>query len=413
MEKVIAIIDLKSFYASVECACRHLDIFSTPLVCCDPYRSSSSVVMSVTPYLKEKYGVPNVCRRRDLPDVPGMIFAVPRMAYYLTVSARVADIFLDFVAEEDLHVYSVDEAFLNLGPYLSLYGGNPEKIVRQIQKRIKDELGLLATAAIGPNMFLAKTALDLEGKKKPPYLAHWTQDDVQKKLWKVKPLSKIWSIAGGTESHLNRIGIRTLEELAKADDDFLSREFGIMGKQLKDLANGIDDSDIAVKYVPKETSLHSGQTLYRAYSVKEAKLLLREMSDELAYRMRRGGGSTSKVSLGINYENGIGYARERALPFPIDDSEMIYEALMQLLFEAKGNLPIRGLYIAFGHISYQRERQLPLFADPEAVIKRESLTRKFDKIRTMYGKDAIMRCSSLKEGSTLKQRHGQIGGHKR
>lgn len=347
-----------------------------------------------------------------MPDVPGMIFAVPRMAYYLTVSARVIDIFLDYVAEEDLHVYSVDECFLNLGPYLSLYG-DPEKLVKQIQKRIKDELGLLATAGIAPNMFLAKCALDLEGKKKAPYLAHWTQDDVQTKLWKIKPLSKVWSIAHGTESHLNRIGIRSLEELAKADDKLLEKEFGIMGKQLKDLANGVDDSDISIKYVPKDTSLHSGQTLFRAYSVQEAKLLLREMSDELAYRMRKVGGCTSKVSLGISYENGVGYSKERTLPFPLDDSEYIYEALMQLLYESRGNLPIRGLYIAFGHISYQKERQLPLFVDSETVLKRDSLTRKFDKVRDMYGKDALIRCSSLKESSTLKQRHSQIGGHKR
>lgn len=413
MEKVIAVIDLKSFYASVECACRHLNIFTTPLVCCDPYRSSSSVVMSVTPYLKEKYGVPNVCRRRDLPEIPGMIFAVPRMAYYLSVSARVVDIFLDYVAEEDLHVYSVDESFLNLGPYLSLYDKSPEEIVKDIQRRIKDELGLLATAGIGPNMFLAKTALDNEGKKKPPFLARWTEKDVKEKLWKIKPISKIWSIASGTESHLARIGIRSMEELAKADLSFLQREFGIMGKQLKDLANGIDESDIEVKYVPKNTSLHSGQTLPRAYSVKEVALLLREMSDELSYRMRRGGGTTSKVALGINYENGVGYAKERALPFPIDDSESLYTALMELLKEAKGNLPIRGLYITYGHISYQKERQLPLFVDSDTFIKREALTRQIDKVRSMYGKDAIMRCSSLKEGSTLKQRHGQIGGHKR
>src|SRR5574344_2532946 len=149
MDKVIAVIDLKSFYASCECACRHLDIFQTPLVCCDPYRSSSSVVMSATPYLKKKYGIPNVCRRRDLPLVPGMIYAVPRMSFYLQMSAKVNSIFLDYIAEEDLHVYSVDESFLNLGPYLNLYGCSAETIIQRIQQRIADELGLVATAGIG------------------------------------------------------------------------------------------------------------------------------------------------------------------------------------------------------------------------------------------------------------------------
>ena len=182
MERIIAVIDLKSFYASCECACRHLDIFTTPLVCCDPYRSSSSVVMSATPYLKKKYGIPNVCRRRDLPQVPGMIYAVPRMSYYLQMSARVVSIFLDYVADEDLHVYSVDESFLNLGPYLNLYHCSAEELVSSIQKDIKKKLGLVATAGIGPNMFLAKIALDHEGKKKEPFLAHWTEEDIPNKL---------------------------------------------------------------------------------------------------------------------------------------------------------------------------------------------------------------------------------------
>jgi DNA polymerase V len=166
MEPCLAVIDLKSFYASCECSVRHLDIFTTPLVCCDPYRSSSSIVMSATPYLKKKYGIPNVCRRRDLPIVPGMIYAVPRMSFYLKMSAKVVSIFLDYVAEEDLHVYSVDESFLNLGPYLNLYHCTAEELVARIQKTIWEKLGLIATAGIGPNMFLAKIALDNEGKKK-------------------------------------------------------------------------------------------------------------------------------------------------------------------------------------------------------------------------------------------------------
>jgi len=157
MEQLIAVIDLKSFYASCECACRHLDIFKTPLVCCDPYRSSSSVVMSATPYLKKKYGIPNVCRRRDLPYVPGMIYAVPRMSYYLQMSAKVVSIFLDYVAEEDLHVYSVDESFLNLAPYLNLYHCSAEELVARIQKSIKDKLGprtFSDSQESAPNMFL-------------------------------------------------------------------------------------------------------------------------------------------------------------------------------------------------------------------------------------------------------------------
>ena len=139
MKKAIAVIDLKSFYSSVECACRHLDMFETPLVCCDPYRSDSSVVMSVTPYLKKVYGVPNVCRKRDLPKIKGMIYARPRMSYYLKMAAEVIRIFRNYVAEEDIHVYSVDESFLNIGPYLSLYQCTADELVERIKKDIHEE----------------------------------------------------------------------------------------------------------------------------------------------------------------------------------------------------------------------------------------------------------------------------------
>src|SRR5574344_1226237 len=272
MDKVIAVIDLKSFYASCECACRHLDIFQTPLVCCDPYRSSSSVVMSATAYLKKKYGVPNVCRRRDLPIVKGMIYAVPRMSFYLKMSAKVVSIFLDYVAEEDLHVYSVDESFLNLGPYLNLYHCTAEELVARIQKTIWEKLGLIATAGIGPNMFLAKIALDNEGKKREPYIAHWDYEDVPSKLWSITPITNIWSIGKRTADHLARIGIRSLYQLAHTDEALLVKEFGIMGNQLYALANGRDDSDIETPYVPREVSSSLGQTLRKAYWPKEALL---------------------------------------------------------------------------------------------------------------------------------------------
>ena len=241
------VIDLKSFYASCECAARGLDPFKTPLVVCDPTRGPSTIVMSSTPYLKANYKIPNVCRRRDLPHLEDMIYAQPRMAYYIEMSSRVVSIFMDHVAEEDIHVYSIDESFLNIGPYLSLAKQTPEEFVHEIQKQIYEELGLTATAGIGPNMFLAKIALDNEGKKRPPYIAHWTEKDVPTKLWSISPITEIWGISRGTEAHLKRIGIRSMKELAHCDRGFLEEEFGVMGLQLHDLANGIDRTDIRQK----------------------------------------------------------------------------------------------------------------------------------------------------------------------
>ena len=410
MEKVIGIIDLKSFYASCECAVRHLDIFKTPLVCCDPYRSESSVVMSVTPYLKERYGVSNVCRKRDLPTIPGMIYAVPRMSYYLQVSSYVVNIFLKYVSYEDLHVYSVDESFLNLGPYIKMYG-SPERMIQLIQQEIFNRLGLIATAGIGPNMFLAKIALDNEGKKKKPFLAHWTYEDVPTKLWKIKPIDKIWSIAEGTKNHLARIGINSLEGLAKANSKLLEREFGVMGLQLKNLANGRDDSDIREKVIPLNPSLSNGQTLRKPLSPNECVLLLREMTDELAIRLRKENYLAEKIGVWANMENGS-YSKEMSIPYPTDSTKELFQGIQHAFFEKIPCEKIYGLGISFGKLSKKQQVQLSLFEDVFQKEKEERFDDVMDKIRETYGRNAIFRCSALLENSTIRQRHMQIGGHR-
>lgn len=410
MEKIIGIIDLKSFYASCECAVRHLDIFKTPLVCCDPYRSESSVVMSVTPYLKEKYGISNVCRKRDLPSIPGMIYAVPRMSYYLQVSSYVVSIFLKYVSYEDLHVYSVDESFLNLGPYIKMYG-SPERMIQLIQEEIFHRLGLIATAGIGPNMFLAKIALDNEGKKKKPFLAHWTYEDVPTKLWKIKPIDKIWSIAEGTKSHLARIGINSLESLAKADSSLLEKEFGVMGLQLKNLANGRDDSDIREKIVPLNPSLSNGQTLRKPLSPNECVLLLREMTDELSIRLRKENYLAGKIGVWASMEKGS-YSKEMTLPYPTDSTKELFRSIQHAFFEKIPYEKIYGLSISFGKLSKKQQVQLSLFEDVFQKEKEERFDNVMDKIRETYGRNAVFRCSALLQNSTIRQRHMQIGGHR-
>ena len=410
MEKVIGIIDLKSFYASCECAVRHLDIFKTPLVCCDPYRSESSIVMSVTPYLKERYGVSNDRRKRDLPTIPGMIYAVPRMSYYLQVSSYVVNIFLKYVSYEDLHVYSVDESFLNLGPYIKMYG-SPERMIQLIQQEIFNRLGLIATAGIGPNMFLAKIALDNEGKKKKPFLAHWTYEDVPTKLWKIKPIDKIWSIAEGTKNHLARIGINSLEGLAKANSKLLEREFGVMGLQLKNLANGRDDSDIREKVIPLNPSLSNGQTLRKPLSPNECVLLLREMTDELAIRLRKENYLAGKIGVWANMENGS-YSKEMTIPYPTDSTKELFQGIQHAFFEKIPYEKIYGLSISFGKLSKKQQVQLSLFEDVFQKEKEERFDDVMDKIRETYGRNAIFRCSALLENSTIRQRHMQIGGHR-
>ena len=413
-EDLYCVIDLKSFYASCECAARGLDIFKTPLVVCDPERSMSTVVMSSTPYLKSKYRIPNVCRRRDLPNVPGLILAQPRMAYYIEMSAKVVSIFLDYVSEEDLHVYSIDESFLHISPYLSLAKQTPEQFVATIQKRIKDELGLIATAGIGPNMFLAKVCLDNEGKKKPPYIGRWRMEDVPSKLWSISPITDIWGISTGTERHLRRIGIRNIRELATADSSLLIEEFGVMGQQLHDLANGIDRTNIREKYVPKETNLSIGQTLSRDYDKKGAALLLREMTDDLSLRLRLSGKKAGRVSVFVAYSAkvGGGFVHQATLNIPSDDNDVLYRAIEDIYFEYVENYPIRNLGISFSKLGEYSFDQLDLFTSPEEKKESHDLWEAIDRIQMRYGRNSCLRLSSLTNDSTIIERHGQIGGHK-
>ncbi len=411
-EDSYAVIDLKSFYASCECAIRGLDIFSTPLVVADPTRSINTIVMSTTPYLKEKYGVPNVCRVKSLPKLDNMIFAQPRMAYYIEISAKVVSIFLDFVSEEDIHVYSIDESFLHLSPYLSLYKTTSEGLCKLIQKRIKDELGLLATCGIGPNMFLAKACLDNEAKKVSPYIAKWTFDDVKNKLWKITPITSIWGISNGIGSRLFKMGIRNLEGLAKVDIALLEKEFGIIGHQLHDMANGIDRTDIREKYVPKETSISIGQTLMHDYDYKGTKLVLREMCDDLCFRLRSSFYQTGLVGVSVGYSNSTGFSRQKSLDVYSDDNDTLYKVIIDILDEFYNGAPIRNLHISFGKLASFSFSQATLFENAEEMEEKKSLHVSMDKIIRTYGKNSLLRASSGLKDSTIKNRHNQIGGHK-
>ncbi len=414
MNEVYAVIDMKSFYASCECAARGLDIFSTPLAVCDPSRTENTIVMSVTPYLKSKYGAKNVERLKDLPKVKDTIYAVPRMEYYVKMSAKVVSIFLDFVSMEDLHVYSIDESFLRLTPYLDLNRCTAEELVQRIQKRIKEELGLLATAGLGPNMFLAKVCMDQEGKKKPPYIARWGMEDVPTKLWKV-PLMDVWGISYGTVAHLKKMGIASLEGIAKTDVRYLEKEFGIMGRQLHDLANGIDRSDIRNKYIPKEKNLSIGQTLIKDYDLEGTKLILREMCDDLCFRLRSSFQKAKTISLMVRYSatsGGGGFSRQSSFAYPTDDVDRLYEATLGLLNQFYTGQPVRGLGIGFSNLSEEEAQQLNLFLAPEEEEKSKNIARAMDKVSALYGKNAVLRASSLCKDSTIKEKHQQIGGHK-
>ena len=414
MEKVIAVIDLKAFYSYVECLDRGLDPFKTPLVVADKSRSVNTIILSVTPYLKAR-GVPSRLRIKELPKGYNYIYATPRMSRYLEMSAEVVNIFLDFVAEEDIHVYSIDEAFINITPYLNYYKKTGLEIVKDIIKAIKDKTGLMATAGIGDNFFLAKVALDIYAKKEKDGIAIMHQNEIKEKLWPITPLSKVWGIGARMEKRLNDLGIFTMGQLAKSNREFIHKKFGVMGDQLMDCANGIDESDIREVYVPKEKSFSIGQTLPRNYNYKEAKTVIRELIDDLSLRMRNEGKMCEVVALGIGYaSNQVGFSRQMSLLSLTNDTEMLKEAVFEIYDHNVIDKPIRQIYISFGRVSNRVQyQQLSLLYDNEKSQKQQQFQDILDILHNKYGINSVLRASALTEESTAKERHNQIGGHRK
>lgn len=412
--KTIAVIDLKAFYSFVECVDRGLDAWTTPLVVADKERGKNTIVLSVSPFLKAR-GVPSRLRIRDLPKGYDYVYAVPRMERYIEKSAEVVRIMMDFVSEDDIHVYSIDEAFLDITSYLNYYKMTPLQLVSKIIQTIKERTGLQATAGIGDNFFLSKVALDIYAKHEKNGIAIMKQKDVKTKLWPISPLTKIWGIGERTAVKLNSLGIYNVGELANADKDFIHSHFGIMGDQLISHANGIDESDIHEVYIPKSTSITVGQVLFRDYNMNEVDIIIREMCDDLSQKLRSDSKQTELVSLYIGYskETMGGFSRQMSLLHPTDDTEELFKALMEIKHRFIQDFPIRRIGINFGKLSAGGFKQIDMFGDAKKEKNNHDLFKAMDKLKDKYGKNILLRASALTDASTAIERHNQIGGHRK
>ncbi len=252
-ERNILCIDLKSFFASVECVDLGLDPFTTPLIVADEERGGGAITLAVTPALKAK-GVPSRGRVYEIPKNIKYIIRKPRMSLYVKKSKEIINIFLDFVSIEDLHVYSIDESFLDITDYLKLYKMTDIELAKKIMKRIYDQTGLTSTCGIGPNLLLAKVALDTEAKTNKDYIAKWTYKDIQTKLWNITPLTDMWGIGPKTMKKLNDLGIKKVGDINKYPISFYKKRFGILGEELWMHANGIDTSNIKNDKFKKKTN---------------------------------------------------------------------------------------------------------------------------------------------------------------
>ena len=411
-QRNIIVIDLKSFFASCECVERHLNPFEVDLVVANPNQGKGAITLAITPHMKE-YGIASRSRLYEIPNNIKYTIVPPRMSLYIKKSKEVISVFLDYVSIDDLHVYSIDESFLDVTNYLKLYQKNDYDLAKEIMDTIYKRTGLTATCGIGPNMLLAKVAMDTCAKKEKFGIAKWTYDDVPDKLWPITPLSKMWGIGPRMEKRFNNLGIYSIYDLAHYDKNKLKEKFGIMGEELWNHANGIDLSIISDYKIPhKSESISHSQVLFKDYNGSNVKLIIEEMLDVLARRLRKINKQATVIGLGIGYSKNIGggfYHMNKIMP--TDNEEEFKNNLFNIFDRFYNEFPIRRVSLVLGGLIKKEGVQLNLFEDFKKTQENDELNSVIDDIKDKFGKNSILKATSLLSDSTIKERNKKIGGH--
>lgn len=413
-DKIYLCIDLKSFYASVECAERGLDPFEVNLVVADPTRRGA-ITLAVTPALK-RLGVPSRGRIFEIPEAIDYIIAPPRMSLYMRYSAKIYSIFLKFISSEDIHVYSIDEAFMDVTPYLKLYKMNARQIARMILEEIYKETAITATVGIGTNLFLTKVALDIEAKHAPDNMGYLDEDLFKQKLWHHRPLTDFWMIGPGTANHLAELGILDMYGIAHCPEEQLYKAFGINAEYLIDHSWGrepVEIKDIKA-YKPVSNSISNSQILFEDYDYRDAYLVLKEMVDANVLVLCEKHLVTNQIYLCIAYsKNCRKMSRGSAkISNTTNSYQLLKEEFRRLYFKVVDkNYPIRQLAIGFGNVCDEIYEQYDLFTDQAALTKEKKLQQALIEIRQRYGKNAALKGMSYLDKATMRMRNGLIGGH--
>ena len=492
-------IDLKSFYASVECVERNLNPLTTNLVVADVSRTEKTICLAVTPSLKQ-YGISgrarlfeviqrvqeiNNQRKKSVPShrLTGKSFsdielkahpdwavdyitAPPRMAYYIEVSSKIYSIYLKYIAAEDIHVYSIDEVFMDVTDYLDSYKMTAHELTIKIIRDVLKQTGITATAGIGTNLYLAKVAMDIMAKKSLPdrdgvRIAELDEMTYRQRLWNHRPITAFWRVGKGIAQSLSRYGIDTMGKIAlmsEYNEDLLYNLFGVNAELLIDHAWGWEPCtmDVIKAYRPEQNSFSNGQVLSSPYNNKKARVVIMEMADSMALKLVSLRLVTDQVILYVGYDadnltndaiqanyhgeikaNYYGKMVPKPahgtanLPHPTSSTRIITETVTRLYDEiVDKNLLIRRLNITVNNVIPEEKTiqenstiQLDLFTDYEQKRKKEEAEKKrLNKerriqetqisIKKRFGKNAILRGLNLEDGATAKERNNQIGGHK-
>lgn len=471
-------IDLKSFYASVECMDRGLDPLTTNLVVADESRTQKTICLAVSPSLKA-YGIPGRARLFEVARTAKQygltyIAAPPRMARYMEVSRNIYNVYLKYVAPEDIHVYSIDEVMMDVTSYLSVYGLTPKELARKMILDVLSTTGITATAGIGTNLYLCKVAMDIMAKHIPAdeygvRIAELDEMSYRRELWEHRPLTDFWRVGHGIAAKLEANGLFTMGDIARCsvgkdsdfyNEDLLYRLFGINAELLIDHAWGWEPCTMAeVKaYKPDSNSIGSGQVLHCPYDTATTRIVVREMLDQLALNLVEKGLVTDQIILTVGYdiENLTDPVRRKAykgpvttdrygrsvpkhtngtinLPTSTSSSKMIVDTVLDYYDKSiDSTLLTRRIFVTANHVIDEKEaqkkkensyEQLSLFTDYQAQeeqkrneekdLERERrMQEAMISIQKKFGKNAILKGTNLQEGATLKERNGQIGGHK-
>lgn len=405
----IMCIDMRSFFASVEAIERGLDPLKAFLVVVGDTSQTGSVVLAASPMMKKKYKIKTGNRLFEIPRVPEIKIVNARMALYLKKSLAITRYLTNFVPLDAIHVYSIDESWLNLDGTEVIFGDKFET-ARLIQKGLLAKFGLPSSIGIGPNMFLAKVAMDNEGKKEG--IAEWTYKDVPEKLWPLQ-VKDIWGIGSRLARHLNKMGIKTVGQLAQVPPSILENKFGIIGSQLYYHAWGVDLSQLGGHYRQKPKSLGKGITLLRDYvKIDEIKTVILELADQVASRARKEGVAGKTIGLGIGYghqEKERGFYRTRTILHPTNFTSKIYDTCLELMKENYSGQIVRKVNVTIGNLFPADKVQLNLFSN---TGKEKDLTKAIDFIRNKFGPTSILRGRSFTEGGVAIKRKNIIGGHR-
>ena len=415
-ERIYMCIDMKSFYASVECAERNLNPFETNLVVADTTRGKNALCLAITPKMKAQ-GIKNRCRLSDIPKNVKYEAAMPRMQLYIEYAADIYALYLNYFAPRDIHVYSIDESFIDATCYLESMQMTPQQLAKKLMNEIAEKLHIPSTAGIGTNLYLAKIALDISAKHTKDHLGYLTEELYRETLWDHKPITDFWQVAGGTQRRLERYGIFTMRGIAEAPQEMIYRAFGKDAELLIDHAWGRESclmEDIK-NYRSKSHSVSFSQILPRNYTFDEAKVVMQEMVLHGCHELMRRKVITQKIWIGVGYAfDTISSTKGSTRLISATSVNSLMLPYVMELFDrvADHKVPIRRLAISFNDVCDEGCEGYDFFTDWAAVEREKAREQAVLEISDRYGKNAVLRGTNYLEGATQKERNEMIGGHR-